>query len=138
MKSKVHHQSKGFHFGTAEKKLLVVLCYYVILATESLTAFTLSTRNAPRILEEVEKYFFCEQGGRDPNNLCSRSEIERLTTPSLSTLSYVLLGLLPLVNLFFIANIHEIKVIMQKWCSIKKSSYKSSTAITTQNESTKF
>ena len=125
MKLKVQETSNPFKFGTAEKKLLVVFCYYVILATVALTAFTLSTRNSSSIIKGIQKYFLCEQGGHNSSSPCSR-DFERHSNPSVTTLAYVLLGLFPAVNLIYAVNMKELKEMAQKLRVKRKNAYSSS------------
>lgn len=115
-----HESNNPFKFGTAEKKLLVVFCYYIILATVALTTFTVVTRNASNYIKNIQRYFLCEQGGYDPNNPCSH-DFRRQSYPSLTTLSYVLLGLFPVVNLIYAINLKEMKEIFQKMKLNKKN-----------------
>ena len=117
-------------FGMAEKKILVILCYYVILGAVALTTFTITIGSVERLTNELEQYFLCEAVG--PEDPCDRSEFEKLTHPELIGLSYVLLGLLPAVNLFFVINVNELK----QWCvqvvqfHVPRSSDYPSTSIT--------
>ena len=100
----IRNQERRFEFTTAEKKLLVVLVYIVVLTAVALTTYTVSTKNLPRHVAAIREYFICEQGGHDPDNACSRSEFEGLNDFFLTTLSYFLLGLLPVVNLVYAQN----------------------------------
>ncbi len=102
-----------FKFGAAEKKLILVFCYYIILSSIALTAFTLSTRNAPFIVRNIGLYFLCEQSGHDPAHPCIRDH-HQYSYQYLSTLSYVLLSLFPVVNLIFTINLKELKDFLKK------------------------
>ncbi len=111
--------------------------YYVVLATEALVTYTISTNNSANILKELEKYFFCQQKGHNPESPCSLSEIEKLTYPSLTILSYVLLELLPVVNLILIINIKEVKTILQRGYLRKTYSTRSTKIIGALHETSK-
>ena len=101
-------QSKNlFKIETAEKKILIVFCYYVILVIFTLISFTIATRNADQFSEELEKYFVCELIG--PSTPCPRQGFERLTQPEMTSIAYILLGLFPLANLVFVVNVREVK-----------------------------
>ena len=78
----------------------------------ALTAFTLTTKKAERVVEEVSGYFECELPGIDPENPCDRSRFEALLHPVLTSLSYILLGMFPAINLIFAVNVKELK----QWC----------------------
>ena len=102
-----------FKIGTAERKVLIVFCYYVILAVVALTTFTISTRNGDLTARRIFEYFTCEQNGHDPDEPCSRSNFEELTNPAWTTLSYMLLGMFPIVNLIYAVNVEELKAFCQ-------------------------
>ncbi len=126
---KSHENSNPFKFGTAEKKILIVTCYYIVLSTVALTAFTLSTRDTPALVRNIGLYFLCEQRGHDPENPCSRDYIKN-SDSVLTTLSYVLLSLFPVVNLIYAINIRELKEFMQKMKSTKNKRFSSNTQST--------
>lgn len=104
--------------GTAERKLLIVFIYYVLLAAIALTTFTISTRDSGVLAEKVFSYFKCEQNGHNSSSPCSRSEFGATKSAGLTTVSYILLGLFPVVNLIYAVNIQELK---ERWhtCSAK-------------------
>ena len=117
--------------GTAEKKLLSVLIYFFIFATETLIVWTISAKSVPTFYNDLEDYFTCEQDGHDPDNPCSRSRIENLINPFFTVASYVLLELLPLICLLFIFNAADLKSVMAKWHCVKKISNQLNTVINT-------
>ena len=104
---RVKHSKNLLNIETAERKILIVFGYYVILAVFSLITFTITTRNVDELSSELLKYFLCERSA--PDTPCSREEFEKLSQPVLTSIVYVLLGLFPLVNLSFIVNIREVK-----------------------------
>ena len=75
----------------------------------ALTSFTIITRNSELFVEELLKYFACEGRGNDPNNPCDRNTFRQLTYPWLTAVSYMLLYMLPAVNLVYVLNIKELK-----------------------------
>ena len=121
VKFKFNKSSNPFKFGTAEKKLIAVFCYYMVLAVVALTAFTLSTRNNALFARDVQVYFFCEQSGHNPSSPCSRSFIGELTYPSVTTSSYILLAISPVVNLVYAVDIQELKQLWKNSFVIKRS-----------------
>lgn len=101
-------QSKStFKLSTAEKKLFIVFCYYVVLGVIALTTFTLATRNEERLLDEIRDHFLCEAPGTGAD--CPTTEFKALSFPWLNAISYILLGLFPAINLIFAVNIKELK-----------------------------
>ena len=124
--------------STAERKLLIVFCYYVLLFVIALTAFTDFTRTSTAIAAEIAEYWQCELSGVDSENECDerKASFEAPGYITLTTISYILLGLLPAVNLVFAVNISELR---QKSCSrITKlySTKEPSTSSTTGTAST--
>ena len=65
------NQSKHPIKKTAERKILVVFHYYIVLTVIAVTAYTLSNRNGDTIKEELTKYFLCESIG--PESPCDTS-----------------------------------------------------------------
>ena len=92
----------------------------------ALTAFTIATRNSEPFAEQLLNYFACEGKGNDPNNPCDRNTFRQLTIPWLSVIAFILLFLLPAVNLVYVLNIKELK---EKFTVMKKFQF-SSTAQT--------
>lgn len=119
--------------GTAERKLLIVFCYYVLLAVIALTAFTLSTKNLSQSVKFILKHFDCERDGHNTSNPCSRSEFEELNNAALTTFSYILLGLFPIVNLVYAVNIQELKVYCQCFRKKATSKFSNSNDVSTLN-----
>ena len=97
-----------------ERKILISLCYYVVLTVFVLTSFTLSIRNIEPFSKERRGHFACEQLGQDPENpmLCDRQRFRRLAYPKVTAVAFVLLGLFPVVNLVYVLNVKELK---KKW-----------------------
>ena len=95
----------------AERKILIILCYYVLVVVIALIAFTAITRTVGQFAAAVADYWRCELTGVDPENPCNelRASLEGLQFPVLTSCSYVLLGISPAVNLVFVVNISELK-----------------------------
>ena len=106
---------RSIMIGTAERKLLIILCYYVLLVAISLTAFTVTLRRSGLYFTALLEYWRCETTGVDPENPCNRASFEEQTYPGLTTLAYVLLWTFPAVNLIFAVNISEIKKKFNTW-----------------------
>ena len=74
-----------------------------------LTTFTIITRDSELFVEELSNYFACEGRGNDPNNPCDRNTFRQLTYPWLTVVSFVLIFMIPAVNLVYVLNIKELK-----------------------------
>ncbi len=101
--------------GKPEMKLLIVCGYYIILVAMALSSLTLTTRNFHTLREALLRYFSCEQDGHDPNNPCSREDLEKILHPYPTAFSFVFIGLCPVFNMIYIVNIQEVKSTVKKW-----------------------
>ena len=95
----------------AERKIVIIFCYYVLLVVIALIAFSATTRNGVRFAAALADYWRCELTGVDPENPCDelRASLEGLSFPVLTSCSYILLGISPAVHLVFAVNISELK-----------------------------
>lgn len=98
---------------TVETKVIIVLCYYVILGTAVLTIFTVALVNLnPRVFLD---YFACERQGLPPlnSNITTCEEpllaIKKVIDPISSTAAIVILGFLPVVNLVYVVKLRDLK-----------------------------
>lgn len=108
----VHVLQRGkqsLQIGTAEKKLLVALCYYMLVTALTQVTYVLTLKDFPTFVMNIFSYFICEKKGYDPDCPCSRSEFERFNYPTLTAFAYVTLALFPMCLLVFIVNIQELK-----------------------------
>ena len=108
-----------FKIGTAERKVLVIFCYYVLLFVIALTTFTDFTRTFTDLGAKLAEYWRCELSGAGSENACNemKASFEAPGLTALSSISYILLGLLPAVNLIFAVNISELRQKYRTWCS---------------------
>ena len=104
-------------FGSTEKKLLVVFIYYEFLAVIALLIFTLNVIFSDVVVRSIRDYFLCEQRGHDPENPCSRYEINRYGIPWVTATSNIIIAAYPIVNLIYAVNIKRVKQL----CSGKKT-----------------
>ena len=110
-------QSKNtFSVSTAEKKLLIVFCYYIFLQVIAFVTFSLSEQGADTLQTELLSYFLCEQDGHDPGNPCSREGFENIINPGVTTLSFILAMMAPSVNFVFVVDYHELKQKLKSIC----------------------
>ena len=107
-----------FKIGTAERKLLIVFCYYVLLVAIALTTFTDFTRSFAGLGTKLTEYWQCELSGVATESACDemKSSFFAPSSTALSSISYILLGLLPAVNLIFAVNINELRQKFRTWC----------------------
>ena len=103
-----HSQSKNpFKFGTPEKKLLIIFAYYIVFHVISYIYYILSLTSVTERLTELQNYVTCESRGLDPENPCDKSMLEKYYYPSLELLTYILIFLIPLVNLVFVIDVQQ-------------------------------
>ena len=98
-----------FKIGSSERKILLIICYYIISTVINLTAFADFSHKSDLFQERLAKYFACEQFGHDPSNPCDRQPFEETLSSALIILSYGFHGTLPLLNLVFAVNINDLK-----------------------------
>ena len=106
------------HIRTAQVKVLFVLCYYIVFGVCVLSAYTEFSRTFARFVDELLAYFDCESAGT--GEPCDRSGYLDATNPVLSTASFVLLGLVPVVNLVFVVKFQKVMKICKVWCGCKQ------------------
>ena len=118
-------QSKNpIKVGTAERKILIVFCYYIVFTVIAITAYTLDLRDRDKAIEEVVEYFICESTA--PENPCDTSFRDFIHS-EMTALAFVLLGFFPTALLVFVISVKDVK----KWCH---SNYvQASTSITSNS-----
>ena len=107
---------KLLKINTPDRKILIILCYYVISTVLSLTSFTLDMRNSKPFAEQLRSYLVCEAAGHDPSAPCDQSGFEQLAYPGVFIVAYALLSLFPAVNLVYAVNVAELRAKCRKWC----------------------
>lgn len=111
--SERHSQSKN-KISAAERKILIVFVYEVIVLLLILYGRILDVRDRERFLSEIDCYFKCESSGVDPGSPCDTSTYMNHVALTMTTISYILLGLFPLVNFLFIVNIRVLNKHLEK------------------------
>jgi hypothetical protein len=109
-----HGQSKN-KISAAERKILIVFVYEVIVLLLILYGRILDVRDRERFLSEINCYFQCESSGVDHENPCDTTTYMNQITLTMTTISYILLGLFPLVNFLFIVNVRVMNQHLEKW-----------------------
>ncbi len=96
-----------------ETKVLIVLCYYVILGAAVLSIFTFALFNIN--IKQLVAYFTCEARGKSASNTnfseCEKQlkAIQSTDNPIPISLAIVVLGFLPVVNLVYIVKCSDLK-----------------------------
>ena len=111
--------------STAEKKILIALCYYVIFAVVMLVYFGVYTADTDLFIEALETYFRCQALGHLPNQTsqCDPKELRQYTYPELAVVTYFLLGFITTANLTFVINWSTVtKFCSRYYCKKEKSS----------------
>ena len=110
--SKIHKIRVNLNWAL-ELKVLIVLCYYVLLGSAVLTIFTLALIYLNKYFTEPTALFECESGissnTTESNCARKREELRNIVNPYPTTIGLLVLGLLPAVNLVYIINIKELK-----------------------------
>lgn len=91
--------------STAEKKLFVIFCYYVVLgATVVLALYKIGASNQLQYQFALQQYFLCSRSGASSDCKQYKDNVEALTSLELSMAAYILMGLFPALNLFYATN----------------------------------
>ena len=95
--------------STAEKKLLAVLCYYILFGITALVSFAFYLAQKETLTATTIQYFTCEATGHVPGK-CDRGLFEQHDDIWwLICISFILLGFIPTVNLIFVVNFGEVR-----------------------------
>lgn len=112
---------------TIELKVLLVLCYYVIIGAAVVTVFTYDffDVNDP---DTFAKYFCCEFWGLMPNSNKSRcadweKSFRDKQNPFSSACAIAFLGFLPVVNLVYVVKFSDLKSKMKKYSQTRYIQY---------------
>ena len=105
------HQWKKITFGRAEKKLFIVFVYYVVMTLTALAQFSYSSKKFTPNFDDFQNYSICEQRGHNLSNPCSGSGVVSDTYMLVKLLHRILRSMFPLLNLIYIVNIQELKIL---------------------------
>ena len=94
----------AWKISTAETKIILVLCYYALFGLVALSYFAVESAYQEDQFQAIQQYFVCEAVGSGTE--CDRSEFDNANFgyPGLTLLVYLMLGLIPAVNLTFVIN----------------------------------
>ena len=113
-------KNNPFGLNVAERKLLIIFCYYVVSTVVNLTAFSDFASKSDIFEVELNRYFACELAGHDPSNPCPRT-FEGVWTEVPVIIAYGLHGILPLVNLIFVVSLQELREKFPRLFCMKKN-----------------
>lgn len=82
-----------------------------------LTVVTVVSRNKMEYSRELFHYFSCAKTSHNFNDPCNRDGFERFHNTGLAIISFILIGMIPLVNCIFVINYNEVKRILKR-CSV--------------------
>ena len=106
-----------YKLGTAERKILIVSVYYIFLSVLALLTYSQATRDTEPFISELLSYFECERRGVNQNMPCDTSGFERFNSSFaiiLSVISFILIGLYPVLNLIFVIDFQELKNLLKR------------------------
>ena len=107
-------------FGKAERKVVIIFLYYILVGTIVLVAFGLNSNDHHVYRQKLLTYFACES--TTPGNCDNaKSGALRYLNPEINDIAYILLALFPLVNLVYAFNYEELKQICCARFHVKKT-----------------
>ena len=99
-------KKKGF---SPERKILIIISYYVISVVVTLTALVLATRDSTFFFTNLFKYFSCEAFGHDPEMPCDPNTFRQYTHTGILAAAHILVMLFPAINLLYVLNVKELR-----------------------------
>ena len=115
---------------SAEVKMLIICCCYIILGLAASLAFVISSVYLRALQKELLDYFNCECFGVDSSQVCDRSKHEKFVNPVLLTMGYSLFALYPVITLLYVVKFSSLRdYIKQAWIcyrSLESNSWSSS------------
>ena len=109
-------KSKSALLQSAEVKMLIICCYYVILGLGASLAFTISSAFLTGLQNELQDYFECQECSIDSGQICNRDQYERFINPALITIGYSLFALYPVVTLIYIVRFSAVRRFISRLC----------------------
>lgn len=100
-----------FSTSTAERKILISLCYYLVTVVGNTMASALIAGGADNYEAALQDYFACEAlQAQDsaPGSSCDRSGYLKFTYPLTRAIFFMLAELYPVVNLLYVVDVTEI------------------------------
>ena len=101
------HIRKVLQLHSGEMKVLLISCYFTIFSVFIITTFTLhKIQSLEQLISDITNYFACEATGMVKD--CDKPSVE-LHRRIVSIVTFMLIGLFPIVNLVYVLNIQELK-----------------------------
>ncbi|XP_065889434.1 uncharacterized protein [Dysidea avara] len=110
-------------FGIPEVKILLLSTYFVIVGIVTLVTVSIIIRDSEVTADSLLNYILCQVQGYTSTNSCAaeRHELESHLQPGLSSMTCLLLGLLPWSNLLFAVQFTDISQALKKIKSVYQS-----------------
>ena len=121
--------------GNAEKKIIVVFSYYLVLEVVALASLVLNLMANEKFTNVLTYYFTCERimpGSCE----CFRKAALKLTFSGVSNATNILFALYPLVNLVYAFNFMELKGITSRYLQRRFAVTKTDTSESTNDKAT--
>ena len=106
---------------TTETKILILLCYFVLLATMITAATTITAQNSDKLIAGFENYFACEAAGTSPKCDSIKEALEPLAAAEIWITVHVLFGIFPAVHLLYVVNFARLQQLCLSWVREKIS-----------------
>ena len=102
--------SRLLRLTTAEVKVVVLLCFFLMFGVVNAIYFSLYARSYDFVLSLALEYTICQSTGH--NNSCEvhKDKIEENRYHGLANASYFLMGLLTISNVLFAIHMKQLKV----------------------------
>ena len=107
--SRIHKITVNLNWAV-ETKVLIVLCYYIILGAVVLSIFTFALFNINT--KKLFDYFTCEANGISTSNTTCDEQLKAIRStdnPIGISIAIVILGFLPVVNLVYVVKFSDLK-----------------------------
>ncbi|XP_065890372.1 uncharacterized protein [Dysidea avara] len=108
-------------FSVPEVKILLLLCYCMIIGVISLINLTVAIDDTDLFLKDLTNYFICHLGGDDPMCEQFRREFEKHDHVKMNVFTYFLIALITWVDLLFSIHSQDVKWMIQKMSSVCSS-----------------
>ena len=124
---------KQITLSKAEKKLMILLVYYLVFTVVLEVYFLVALKNGDKLEKAAGEFFACEAGGHNPASPCPK-DYEKHTHPWLQMVLHIVLSLVPAISLVFIVNSNRVKRrAQQRFSKRLKTSKKVTSTISTDD-----